>query len=60
MILMHDSPCVSHLAVHAFKTFRGSRFEASCACLNMACLMELYLNISHSENKTPSSSSSFR
>ena len=27
IILMHDSPCVSHLVMHALKTFR---FEASC------------------------------
>ena len=60
MILMHDSPCVSHLVEHAFKTFRDFRFKDSCACSNMACLMELYLNIFHSESKIPSSSSSFR
>ena len=60
LILMHDSPYVSHLVVHAFKTFRGFRFKASCACSNMACLMELYLNVFRSERKTPSSSSSFR
>ena len=60
IILMHDSPCVSHLVVHAFKTFRSFRFEASCACSNMACLMELYLNIFHRKSKIPSNSSEFR
>ena len=60
MILMHDSPCVSHLVVHAFKTFRGFRFENSCACSNIAYLVELYLNVFHSESKIPSSSSGVR
>ena len=53
MILTHDSPCVSHLVVHAFKTFRGFRFVASCACSNMASLMDLYLKIFHSKRNTP-------
>ena len=57
MILMHDSPCMNHLVVHDFKIFRGFSFEASRACSNMACLIELYLNVFHSESKTPSSCS---
>ena len=59
MILMHYSPCLSHLVVHAFKTFTVFRFKAYCAYSNMTCLVELYLNVFHNERKTPSSSCSF-
>ena len=53
MILMNDSPYVSHIAVHTFKTFRGFMLKASCASKNMTCFMMLYLNVFHSERKAP-------
>ena len=49
--LLHMIHCVSHLAVHAFKIFRGFKFEVSCACSNMACLMQLYLKFSAAKAK---------